>query len=166
MKSLVFDTDILSTFGKIQKLDLLRKLIPDVPFLIPPSVYDELLRAKDHGYDFVDYVFESDIFEVTSLCNEELLILKELKEEKASLGKGELEGLSICKYKSFILITNDTSAKNACDFYGIEFIDLSMILKSLLEENILTYNDVRTLIDEIENKDKVIIKDKEDILSK
>lgn len=47
MKSLIFDTDILSTFGKIKRLDLLQELIPEIQFSIPTSVYNELLKAKD-----------------------------------------------------------------------------------------------------------------------
>jgi hypothetical protein len=46
MKSLIFDTDVLSTFGKIRRLDLLRKLLPDATFLAPPSVYGELFKAS------------------------------------------------------------------------------------------------------------------------
>ena len=52
-----------------------------------------------------------------------------------------------------------------CDHYNIEFIDLSMLLKSLLSTNILAHNEVQALICKIEEKDKVIIKDRNDILN-
>ena len=45
--NLVFDTDILSTFGKIRRLDLLKKLFPNVRFFVPSSVYNELFKARD-----------------------------------------------------------------------------------------------------------------------
>ncbi|MFV9631792.1 MAG: hypothetical protein ACNYWM_12080 [Methanosarcinales archaeon] len=163
MKSLIFDTDILSTFGKIKRLDLLQELIPDIQFSIPTSVYNELLKAKDHGYDFVNYIFESGIIEVTILNRDEWNLSWKLRIEHTSLGAGELEGISICKYRNYVLVTNDITAKNVCDQYGVQFIDLSMILKSLLEEKILTNNEIKALIGEIELKDKVIIKDKDDI---
>lgn len=163
MKSLIFDTDILSTFGKIKRLDLLQELIPEIQFSIPTSVYNELLKAKDHGYDFVNYIFESEIIEVTILNLDEWNFFWKLRIEHTSLGAGELEGISICKYRNCILVTNDITAKNVCDQYGVQFIDLSMILKSLLEEKILTNNEIKALIGEIELKDKVIIKDKDDI---
>ena len=73
--------------------------------------------------------------------------------------------MSICKHWEYILVTNDITAKKVCDQYGIEFIDLSMILRSLLEVKILTSDELRALIDEIERKDRVIIKDKDDILT-
>jgi len=40
-----------------------------------------------------------------------------------------------------------------------------MILKSLLEVKILMSDELRSLIDEIERKDKVVIKDKDVILT-
>ena len=163
--NLVFDTDILSTFGKIRRLDLLKKLFPNVRFFVPPSVYNELFKARERGYEFVDYVIESGILEVTPLNEEELDLLGKLREEQRSLGLGELEGISICKHREYILVTNDITAKKVCDQYGIKFVDLSMILKSLLEVKILMSDELRALIDEIERKDRVIIKDKDDILT-
>ncbi len=164
MMSLVFDTDIISTFGKIKRLDLLKDLFPNTRFFIPPSVYNELFKARERGYEFVDYVIESGILEVASLNKEELELLSELKEERRSLGLGELEGASICKHREYILVTNDRAAKKVCDQYGIEFIDLRMILKSLLIAEILTDNELKALIYEIERRDRVTIKDKGDIL--
>ena len=162
--SLVFDTDIISTFGKIKRLDLLKDLFPNTIFFIPPSVYNELFKARERGYEFVDYVIESGILEVAPLNKEELELLSKLKEERRSLGLGELEGASICKHREYILVTNGRAAKKVCDQYGIEFIDLRMILKSLLVTAILTDNELKALIYEIEGRDRVTIKDKGDIL--
>ena len=78
---------------------------------------------------------------------------------------GELEGISICKHRDCILVTNDTAAKKVCDRYVIEFIDLSMILTSLFATKILTRSELMKLIDEIERKDRVLVKDKDDILA-
>ena len=164
--NLVFDTDILSTFGKIRRLDLLRALFPNTRFFIPPSVYNELFKARERGYEFVDYLIESGILEVIPLNKEELEFLSRLKEERRSLGLGELEGVSICKHREYVLVTNDVTAKMVCDQYGIKAIDLSMILKSLLEVKIIMSDELRALIDEIERKDRVIIKDKDDILNR
>ena len=55
---MIFDTDILSMLGKIGKTDLLRKLFPKTSLVISFEVYNELLRAKEAGYDFVDDVLD------------------------------------------------------------------------------------------------------------
>jgi len=165
MRSLIFDTDVLSTFGKLEKLDLLKKLFPDMNFSISTSVHNELFKAKDCGYEFVDYIMESQMFKVTPLSQEEVDFLEKLRHERRSLGPGELECISICKHRGSVIVTNDVAAKKVCDHYNIDFIDLSMLLKSLLVTNILTNEEVRELIYEIEEKDKVIIKDVDDILN-
>jgi predicted nucleic acid-binding protein len=164
MTSLVFDTDVLSTFGKIKRLDLLEKLFPGADFSIPASVNNELFKAKDSGYEFVDYITDSRIFEVTLLGQEEVGFLDKLRDERRKLGPGELECISICKHRDCVLVTNDKAAKKVCDNYDIKFIDLSMLLKSLIITDILTSKEVEALIDEIEDKDKVIISDVDYIL--
>ncbi len=165
MTSLVFDTDVLSTFGKIKRLDLLEKLFHGADFSIPTSVNNELFKAKDCGYEFVDHITDSQIFEVTPLRQEEVGFLEKLRDERRKLGPGELECISICKHRDCVLVTNDTAAKKVCDYYDIKFIDLSMLLKSLIVTDILTCKEVEALIDEIEDKDKVIISDVDYILN-
>jgi len=165
MTLLLFDTDILSTFGKIKRLDLLEKLFPNNDFLIPTSVSNELFKAKDSGYEFVDYIMDSHIFKTTPLEQEEVYFLEKLRDERRVLGQGELKCISICRHRSSIFVTNDAAAKKVCDHYDIQFIDLSMLLKSLIATDTLTIKEVRALIDEIENNDKVIIADSDDILS-
>jgi hypothetical protein len=86
MNSLIFDTDVLSTFGKIKRFELLRKLLPDATFLIPPSVYGELFKARDRGYEFADHLLWGGILEVTPLTKEGLGFLSRLREERRSLG--------------------------------------------------------------------------------
>jgi predicted nucleic acid-binding protein len=165
MTPLLFDTNILSTFGKIKQLDLLEKLFRDNDFLIPTSISNELFKAKDCGYKFVDYIMDTQIFKITPLEQEEVYFLEKLRNERQVPGPGELECILICRYHSSIFITNDAAAKKVCDHYDIQFIDLSMLLKSLIATDTLTIKEVRALIDEIENKDKVIIADSDDILS-
>ena len=55
---MIFDTDILSIFGKIGKISLLKKIFQDSDVIITFEVYNELLKAKDAGYDFVDVILE------------------------------------------------------------------------------------------------------------
>jgi len=55
---IVFDTNIISTFRKLRGLDLFKELFPDKRVIITPEVYQELSRAKEIGYGFVDYALE------------------------------------------------------------------------------------------------------------
>lgn len=51
MAAAIADTDILSTFGKIGRIDLLRLLFQKIH--VAPAVYRELLRAEQVGFIWV-----------------------------------------------------------------------------------------------------------------
>jgi predicted nucleic acid-binding protein len=162
----VVDTDVVSTFGKLRRLELLQGLLADSKFFITPASYDELVRARERGYDFIEYIFERRMFEVARLTGEESDSLESLQEERRSLGLAELEGIALCKHRGYIFVTHDRGAKKICDSHAIHFIDLSMILNYLLVKELLTARELRLLIDEIERTDRVVIKDKGDIFEK
>ena len=42
----VFDADLLSTFAKIERLEILTKIFDSKDFLIPPAVASDLRRSK------------------------------------------------------------------------------------------------------------------------
>jgi hypothetical protein len=162
----LFDTDVVSTFGKLRRLELLQDLLAGSKFFITPAGYDELIRARERGYDFIEYIFERRMFEIARLTGEESAFLESIEEERRSLGLGELEGIAICKHREYIFVTNDRGAKKICDSHAIHFIDLSMILKYLLVKGLLPAHELRLLIDEIERTDRVVIKDKEAIFER
>ena len=63
----VADTDILSMFGKVRSINILRQLFNEL--YVPIAVYEELLKAKDVGLSFVKYVV--DDIKVINLSEEE-----------------------------------------------------------------------------------------------
>lgn len=160
---IVFDTDILSTFAKIDKLDLLFILFKGNKLVYTPSVKADLQKAKTKGYNFVDKIF-NERFNVIKLSKKELNYKKQIEREKRNLGSGELEALVLCKLRKGVLITNDATAQKAAYELVIECLNLSDILYAFIKERILLKSDVEKLIAEIENKDKVKITDKNKIL--
>lgn len=78
---MIFDTDILSMLGKIGRVDLLRKLFPETSLIITFEVYNELLRAKEAGYDFVDSILKQG-FEIVHL---DIGLIKEYEQRKEAL---------------------------------------------------------------------------------
>ena len=52
----VMDCDLISSFAKINRIDLLETLFPDAQLVITPSVYNELLKTKEYGFDFLDKI--------------------------------------------------------------------------------------------------------------
>jgi len=63
----VADRDILSMFGKAGAVSHLKQLFGEI--CIPPAVYDELRRAKEIGFDFVDELIDN--IEILNLSGDE-----------------------------------------------------------------------------------------------
>jgi predicted nucleic acid-binding protein len=158
---IVCDTDILSTFGKVKAIDLLNNLF-NKKLIIPYGVYEDLMKAKDAGYDFVDEILDS--VEVIILNTEEFNEFKEIFEKEKSLHKGEIQGIVIAKHQNILFLTNDKSAKRYCGENNILYMDLEEILRAFKKINILSNDALENLIDEIERKERTKIKAKNTIL--
>lgn len=102
---MIFDTDILSMLGKIGKVDLLRKLFPESSLIITFEVYNELLRAKETGYDFVDDVLKQE-FKVVHLYPDMIKEYEQKKEGLKNLHAGELTSILLCKREGLDFATN------------------------------------------------------------
>lgn len=154
----VCDTDIVSAFGKANAISPLIRLFRRL--YIPPSVYHELMRAKYIGYDFVDVILDKT--EILMLNPTEFEEFRRILENEKSLHEGEIQGIVLCKYRGEVFLTNDKEAKKYCDGIGVEHLDLEEILRAL--RRLLSKDELKTLIEELEVKDRIIIKAKDEIL--
>ena len=167
----VIDTDIISCLAKIKKFQLFQKLFREAEFIIPQRVYEELIRAKKEGYGFVDYVLRlinDRIMDLTSLTSTEILKIKEL-DENLNLHFGEIEATVLALRNNAILLSNDSRVKKEIQRLnlGIEVFNLEDIISTLIDVGELTSeNDVKQLIEEIEAKDRVLIRNKGYLLQK
>ncbi len=147
-------TDILSMFGKVGYIRTLKRLFKELK--MPSAVYEELLRAKEVGFSFVDDVF-TDI-EVINLSEDEHKEYVSLISDEKYLHKGELQGIIICKHRGGILLTNDKKAKNFCTKNGILYFDIKGILRALFLRAILNEEEIQKLAARIEETDNTTIK--------
>lgn len=167
----VIDADIISCLAKIKKFQLLQKLFREARFIIPQRVYEEIIRAKKEGYGFVDYVLRlinDKILDLTSLTSDEILKLKEL-DENLNLHFGEIEATVLAMRKNAILLSNDNQVKKEIERFnlGIEVFNLEDIISTLIDVGELTSeSDIKQLIDEIETKDRMLIRNKGYLLQK
>ena len=86
----VADCDVLSTFAKIDCLDLLYELFSEI--LMPYAVYVELKAAERCGFYFPDRVYGR--VELTTLEGVELRYFRDYIQEH-KIHYGEAEGLAI-----------------------------------------------------------------------
>jgi len=155
----VFDSDILSTFAKIGKLNILKKISGNGELLIPPAVISELKSSKSI---LLQDILHSKIFKNISLDAQESNFAKNVDFQRR-LGKGEIECIAVCKFRNAILATNDARAISVAEKLNIIVADLETILYSLKE--LISKKQLRQIINDIEAKDNVMIVNKKEILS-
>ena len=155
----VADSDILSMFGKVGAVPHLKRLFEEI--YIPPAVYEELRRAKEIGFDFVDELIEN--VSILNLSEEEYSEFVRLMEEEDYLHSGELQGIVLCKHRYGVLLTNDRRAKNFCKRDDIVYFDVKGILRAFYKKKVLEREEIRDLVETIEEKDNTRIKDFEEV---
>lgn len=167
----IIDADIISCLAKIKRFRLLQKLFQNAQFIIPQRVYEEIIRAKREGYTFVDYILRlinDEILDLPILTSDEISKIKDL-EESMNLHFGEIEAIVLALRENAILLSNDSQVKKQIQRFslGIEVFNLEDIISTLIDVGELTSeNDIKQLIEEIENKDRVLIRNKTYLLQK
>lgn len=161
---MIFDTDILSVLCKIGRIDLLRKLFPESSLIITFEVYNELLKAKEAGYDFVDDILKQE-FKVIHL-DPDLIREYELKKEGLkNLHAGELTSILLCKKTGMDFATNDSRAKRFCKENDVEWLDIVDILRLCYLKRMLDKKEIEKIIRDIEETDRTRITRKERIFA-
>lgn len=97
---IIVDTNIISTFCRVDKFSLLYKLFPKSELGIPAAVYDEMMEAIRLGYSFLNraklYVENGDLH-LFSLTPQELQLKQNLPD---SFGACDLECIIIMNKKT------------------------------------------------------------------
>lgn len=163
MNEMIFDADILSMLGKIGRIDLLKKLFSNSGLFITFEVYNELLAAKEIGYDFIDSILEQDV-EITHLDPDTFKSYEKMRTELKRVHSGELSSILMCKKYGWTFVTNDGKAKRFCEEVGVEWLDIVDILRLCLLKGIVDRKEVKRMIKEIEEKDRTKITREEEIL--
>lgn len=162
---IICDTDLLSVFAKVDRLDLLQKAFPEGEFMISESVYDELLFSLEEGFDFPEKIFK--MCDITSLEKNEIKIYKERRRKGKflTISKADLRTLIIGKERDLPILSNDGRLLELADQEKILALDIYEVFKILFRDDVLTEEEVKTILAEMEEKDKTKFKDKEKIFN-
>ena len=160
MKTAISDTDILSSFGKVGRADLLQRLF--LKIYASPAVYRELMTVEQLGLAWVTPVKEA--VELLSLAEKQTKEVEQLATAHPQLGSGEVETFVLAKAHHLICLTNDRQAKRVCHALGLSYLDLEEILRAIKLNGILTREALEQLIEQIEEQDHTHIKAKKHIL--
>ena len=161
MTAVIADTDILSTFGKIGRLDLLQLLFDQV--YIAPAVSRELGRATQLGFTWVASVQRTVL--LLPLTANESGAVEHLTSLYPQLGSGEIESFVLAQTHHLACLTNDRQAKVVAQALGLSYLDLEDLLRAIKTRKLLTTAALTALIAQIEEHDRTHIKAKAQILS-
>ena len=155
MMNVVIDTDVLSTFIKINKLDLLQGLFAKTWILLTPAVYRELRSGQRQG--IIRFTLGKR-FSKISLEQAEKRVVKEMANK--GMSRADSECIAVAQRRNCLLVTNDTDLKKEAARVSIDYVDLPSLLRMLWKSKIMSKTQVEDLIAEIEKKDDVVIKNK------
>ena len=164
VNKVILDSDIASQFAKIERISALKKLFSKHKLVITPKIYQELSVALDYGYDFPNNIFD-EIAVLNTKEEEEKKFEKMLRGEVKDLGRGEVEAIIICENRNYIFCSFDKRAIDFAKEKGVKTIGLHVILRSFWKSGLVEKKDVKKMIDEIEEKDRTRIKNKEKIFT-
>lgn len=150
----IFDTDILSTFAKINRLDLIKRLFGTI--YITPMIKEELLAPLEYGYKFPLQILNDSTVIIPTEGEWSLY-----SNFRTKLGKGEAEAISIARARKLSFVTNDKVAQEIAKENGVNIISIQAILKALLEKHFLSQVELFEVIKDMGFKDGLIIPEDE-----
>ena len=160
---IIVDNNILSTFAKIGRLDILFQLFPQTQIGIVPAVYNELRIGVRKGHVQLKQVMEmvqQKSIRLITLTETEIFLKPTLS---VSFDEGELESVAVSKSRKITLLTNERSVKNWCIKEDIKYADLPDLLRACWQSTVMSKKEVKSLIEDIEEKDNITFRSKEEI---
>jgi len=150
---IVFDTDILSMFAKIDAVDLLKQLFGKRG-VITPKIRDEISVSLEYGYNFPLKVISTL---KTVPLNDQALEEYIRMHGNLSLGKGELEAIAYCKTGKCAFATNDIKAREFAKSEGVFVISLQAILRALWKKKISSKKEIKRILERIKEADNLTV---------
>ncbi|MDE1852654.1 MAG: hypothetical protein KGI38_02770 [Thaumarchaeota archaeon] len=151
----VVDTDILSTFLKVRRPDLIPKLFPRSMVFFCPAVVSEIDKAGEFG----EASETKHKFSTTKLTRVERAIAREIGRRPA-LGRADCECLAVAQSRMSLLLSNDRTVRGEASSRGIDVMNLPQALRELWRTGVMKKEEVVKLTEEIEKKDNVVFKDR------
>ncbi len=136
---IIVDTDFMSSFLKIGKLDLLRDFFKE-DLYIPLSVLKEISQT-----DLIKELIEKKYVRVRSI--EEVDV-----RDTGVLGRGELECISLASENDIVLMDDRKAGKIAME-NNVKVVNIPGFLLALKKSNYLTQNQLKEIMDDLKEKD-------------
>jgi len=160
----LLDTNILSVFAKLGRLELLFQVL-GAPLVISPNVQRELQSGLALGYENLRpalALLETGQLQAISIEAAEQGLLARVPFPP---DKGEADSLAWCIAHAGTFVTNDERAARRASALGVHVVRQRDILRALWVKGLLSIEQVRALIVEMETRVGIILPDQDGIFA-
>ncbi len=153
----ILDTDFLSSFFKIERLDLILKALNLEHVVIPSTVYEELKESK-----FFDEIIHLFAFIEKELSDKRFILVKNVdlstlanftEEETISLGRGELGCFMLAKQSEETIFIDDNKARMVAKDKELKVVSIPSFLLYCKRKNLVSFDQMKQIIDNLKTKD-------------
>lgn len=143
--SYVLDTNVLSRFARINRLDLLLQLSIGRVY-ITPAIQRELEAGLDNGVSYL-----ADAVQLIRTGQLPVLPLSQIDRQfmralPNKLGDGESEAIALCRRANLIFLSHDSRAIEYCKHEGINSIRLMNLVAQLKKAGLLTDAEIQIML--------------------
>jgi predicted nucleic acid-binding protein len=132
----VVDTDFLSAFIKINRVELIYKALETDKLYVTQAVFEELAKAP--FFDHIAELMEKIVLISIDKLNKNV--------QSAKFGKGELESISYALETNSVLLTNDKKAGEFAEDSGVKVLDIVSFLLLCREIDLLGVDDIKNIL--------------------
>lgn len=160
----LLDTNVLSVFAKLDRLELLFQVL-DAPLAVSPNVRHELQDDLALGYESLRPAFElieTGQLQVVSIEDAEQKFLAQVPFQPE---KGEADSLAWCLAHAGTFVTNDKRAARRASDLGVPVVRQRDVLRRLWVKGILSVKQVYALLAEMETRLGVVLPDRDEIFA-
>jgi predicted nucleic acid-binding protein len=151
---IISDTDVLSAFIKIEHFDMLLSLFNIETIYITPAVLHELNQSPATLLPLaVQNLITFNRLQVVSLSEGEVGFSDSLPN---SLGSGERQTMAYARFHDATVISNESRVAHWCAQFNVNCIRLPSILRLLWQTQLLTIDEVKGVIQLLQERDRMI----------
>ncbi|MCB0061931.1 MAG: hypothetical protein KDE19_07445 [Caldilineaceae bacterium] len=146
---ILFDTNVLSLFARIDRLELLFSTFVDAhnahQLYVSPSIKRELEMGFHNGTAYISNCLariDAGDLQVLQPTDADRRFGRNLPPK---LGAGEVEAIALCQRLNLVFVSHDRKATNYCERVGIQSIKLIALIERLRRAHRLTDSEIETM---------------------
>ncbi len=140
---IIADTDFLSAFLKIDRLELIFKALETKEIIIAGAVLHEVEQAPVYN----------KLLGALQSKDQKIIVKKVTIPDSEDFGSGELESIALAEKFSGLLLMNDGKAAKYAESRGVTVIDIPIFLLHCKSSNYLSNKELIQIIEDLKEKD-------------